>query len=111
MPPPLSKELRDEIQAHIELGRETSQIVYSTGVSCNQINKMKRNLARYGDVVAQHQVMEPSRLLSFDMKDHLLEWIDEHPTKYIDEMCWFIYDHYDISVSERTIQKLLKRRK
>lgn len=111
MPPPLPQEQRDEIQSQLELGRETAQIVHNTGVSRSQIDKMNRNLARYGAVVAPGQVRGAPRLMNEEMETHLLQWIDLHPTKYLDEMCWFIYDHYDVEVSEQTMCRTLKRLK
>ena len=87
MPPPLPQEQRDEIQSQLELGRETAQIVHNTGVSRSQIDKMNRNLARYGAVVASGQVRGAPRRMNEEMETHLLQWIDFHPTKYLDEMC------------------------
>ena len=87
MPPPLPQEQRDEIQSQLELERETAQIVHNTGVSRSQIDKMNRNLARYEAVVAPGQVRGAPRRMNEEMETHLLQWIDFHPTKYLDEMC------------------------
>jgi hypothetical protein len=39
----------------------------------------------------------------------LREYLDNKPLAYIDEMIYFIWDEYDIMVSESAIKRCLKR--
>ena len=43
------------------------------------------------------------------MGEDLLEWLEQRPLAYLDEMAYFLFDEYDVIVSEPTISKFLKR--
>jgi len=50
--------------------------------------------------------------VNFDMLRAFLNILlrnSEHPSAYIDEEVYFIYDEYDVSVSESCIKRVLKR--
>ena len=79
--------LRNEIETQIVFDASIARIVYSTDVNRSQIDKMKRNLIKHDCVVASHAMRERFRKMSFEMKTHLLKYIDLHFIKYIDEMC------------------------
>lgn len=111
MPPPLTPEQRNDIEVLIRNQEPSKYIATSTGVTTQQIDKMKRNLARHGVVTAPSAIMGRPRILTDEMEAHLLEYINLHPTKYLDEMCWFLFDIYDVSVSEATVCRVLKRHK
>ena len=102
MPPPLTPGQRADIEVLIRNGESSRYIAGTTNVGREQIDKMKRNLLRYGVVVAPHAPMGRPRKFTEEMEAHLLEYIDLHPTKFLDEMCWFIFDMWDITVSEST---------
>ena len=108
MPPPLLQAQRDEIEHLIRTDGCTSRIVCATNVSKAQIDKMKRNLARHGVVVAPSAPRGRPPKLTEEMEAHLLEYIKLHSTKYLDEMCWFLLDMYDVTVSEATVCRILK---
>ena len=45
------------------------------------------------------------------IKNHLLKYIDFHFIKYLNEICRFIYDHYNVEINEIIMCSILKRRK
>jgi hypothetical protein len=38
----------------------------------------------------------------------LLKFLNEKPSSYLDEMAWFLWDEYEVAVSESSISRLLK---
>ena len=50
-----------------------------------------------------------SRALDLAVSMALLDYLEERPTAYLDEMRFFIYDAFDILADESTISRELKR--
>jgi transposase len=109
MPPALTDDKRTSINNRIEIGEDTARIAYLEGVTARQVRKIRRNLAIYASVVAPQYRRGPARLIGEVMKDSLLEYIDLHPTVYLDEMCLYLYDEYGITVSTWTVARMLRR--
>lgn len=64
---------------------------------------MRRNWEKSGEVIPQKHVEQGRPLvLAQDMVDDLLFFLTQRPTAYLDEMKWFIWDKYEIKVSETT---------
>lgn len=53
MAPPLAQSVQEEISEYFTQCRATEWIMYVTGVSRSQINRMRSNWHEYGDVVSQ----------------------------------------------------------
>ena len=49
------------------------------------------------------------RKLSHLHEMQLVAFLEERPYAYLDEMCWFIWDVFEISVDESTVSRTLKR--
>lgn len=45
--------------------------------------------------------------MATEMVDDLLLLLSQRPTAYLDEMKWFIWDKYEIDVSETTVWRSL----
>ena len=103
------QEIRDEIEIMIRYDEFSSRISMITNVIVKQINKMKRNLIKYDVVIVSYAIMKRFRKLIETMKLHLFDYIDLHFIKYLNEMCWFIFDMYDVVVNETIICRILKR--
>ena len=103
--------IQNEIRNQIDFDRFIVQIREFIDVSQIQIDKMRRNLTKYEIVVASSSIRERSRKMIEKMKNFLLEYINLHSIKYLNEMCWYVYDEFDIVVSEFILCKMLKRRK
>ena len=76
MPPPLSPELRDQIQDHFLRLDETAFIREATGVSTSQISKMRRCWEDTGLVVPLYGRSGSSMLIIPRMTEDLLEWLE-----------------------------------
>ena len=42
------------------------------------------------------------------IEQDLLKFLNEKPSAYLDEMVWFIWDEYNVEVSESTLSRVLK---
>ena len=111
MPPPLSEQTRYDIEQYLHAGYEVIEIMDRTGVSQQQISKMRCNLRAYGSVVAPYQVQGRPKVLDDEMETTLLAWLDEKPLSYLFEMVYFLFDTFDgVEVSEKTVGNILRRR-
>src|SRR5947208_16406233 len=54
-------------------------------------------------------IMSDIMALRLIVHQRLLEFLDDRPTAYIDEMAWFLYDEFDLIVSLATIHDTLSR--
>ena len=81
------QEIRDEIEIMIRYDEFSSRISMITNVTVKQIDKMKRNLIKYDVVIVSYAIMRRFRKLIETMKLHLLDYIDLHFIKYLNEMC------------------------
>lgn len=112
MPRALPDETRRDIEAYLRRGITPAHINTLTGVTVRQIINMRRNLLQYGDIVFPRSVNQGRpRVLAPWQEDRLLEYLQDRPTAYRDEMVWFVYDEFDITIAERTISDVLKRLK
>jgi transposase len=112
MPPRLPQELRDRALILFDLGWTTHTIAKDLNVSIRQIYKWKSNLELFGTLTPPPlSVIGRPRTLTTAQEDALLQYIEECPTVYQDEMSWFIYDEFELSISEASICRILKRRK
>ena len=110
MPRRLPDQLRSDIETYFRRGNTTDQIHRFTFVSKRQITRMRKNLKMYDVVVPpKAPVQGRPRTLSPLVEDALLEYLEQRPQAYCDEMCWFIWDEFDIDIRERTMSTVLKR--
>ena len=71
---------------------------------------MKRNLDKWGSVVAPYIKQGRPRLLTNAIEKTLTDWLDEKLLSYLFEMVCFLFDIYDsLTVSEPTIYCILAR--
>jgi transposase len=110
MTPPLSHTMRETITLRFVRGDANKVISEVTGVSLRQVQQMKRNWTHFGEVIAPQLTIghRPRKLNGFHELE-LLKYLEQRPHAYIDEMCWFLWDEFEISVSEVTVGRALKR--
>lgn len=82
--------------------------MYITGVSRSQINRMRSNWHEYGDVVSQaKKIQGRPQKMNREMELDLLDFLEYKPTSYLDEMCWFLFDEFEIVLSTSTVSRVL----
>ena len=42
-----------------------------------------------------------------EMELDLLDFLEYKPTSYLDEMCWFLFDEFEIVLSTSTVSRVL----
>ena len=93
----------------LESGKDDKHILGRTGLSVRQVRKMRRNWEQFGEVVKpQLAAGRPKKMCQLH-NQALLEYLEERPTAYQDEMAWFLWDEFDLTVDESTISRALKQ--
>ncbi len=111
MPQALIQNLRDEIQFHLARDDSTTFIHKVTHVIRQQINRMRKKHLHFSDVTFTFDTIDRSRLLSEYHAQKLLDFLSQRFIIYQNDMIWFLYDEFDIVISQSTISKLLKEAK
>ena len=94
----------------LERGDSNKFIEEATRLSGRQIRRIRSNWEHYGEVVRPRiSIGHRPRALSQYHYKQLLVYLEQRPTAYLDEMCWFLFDEFDISVSESTVCRALQR--
>ena len=108
MPRPISSALRTRIRDHLDRKDSTAVIHQATGVSVSTINRIRKAYRDTGSVMA----FTPGRpqALSNYHAEQLMEYLNQRPTAYQDEMVWFLFDEFGILVDQSTISRALSRR-
>ena len=111
MPPPTPEHIRAAIQHEMDLGYSDDAILAGGHeVSARTVRRMRQNYRRYGlvHVPSTDPGGRPVSLTAFH-QTALLEYLQQRPTAYIDEMAYFLLDEFGLSVGEATIYRTLRR--
>ncbi len=110
MPPPLSDTLRETITLRFVRGDFNQTIVATAEVSLRQVQRMRFNWTHFDEVTAPVLIIgHKSRKLSQFHEIELLKYLEQRPHAYLNEMCWFVWDEFGISVDDSTVSRALKR--
>ena len=72
---------------------------------------MRRNYLRFNDVAPATAKPGRPKALSDYHAEQLLQYLDQRPTAYQDEMVWFLYDEFELVVDRSTISRFLTARR
>lgn len=86
MPPPLSASVRQSVWFSFESGKYDKHILDRTGLSLRQVRKMRRNREMFGEVVKPKLGAGGPKKMCQLHNQALLEYLEEPPTAYRDEM-------------------------
>lgn len=50
-----------------------------------------------------------NRLISDLLQEELLIYLDQRPMAYLNEMAWFLYNEFEVTIDESTIWRCLQR--
>lgn len=109
MPPPLSTSVRQHIWFHFESGKYDKHILDVTEISVRQLRKMRRNWEEFGEVDRPHLASGRPKKLNRTHHHTLLQYLEQRPTAFQDEMAWFLWDGFQLVVAESTISRALKQ--
>ena len=83
MLPLLGSLIRFDIEHYLDRGDILKDIVGRTGVTQQQISKIKRNLEAWGIVVAPYMVQGRPRCRTEEIEKTLTVWLGEKPLSYL----------------------------
>lgn len=101
--------MRQLIWFNFESGKDDKHILDVTEISVRQLRKMRRNWEDFGEVVRPHVASGRPKKLNRIHQEALLEYLEQRPTTFQDEMSWFLWDEFQLVVVESTISRALKK--
>jgi hypothetical protein len=110
----MSSSLNDTLRETITLRfvrRDFNQIIVIIAeISLCQMQRMRFNWTHFDELIALVLIIEhKSRKLNQFHKIELLKYLKQRSHAYLNEMCWFVWDEFEISVNNSTVNKALKR--
>jgi hypothetical protein len=85
-------------------------IVIIVDVSLRQMQRMRFNWTHFDEMIALVLIIEhKSRKLNQFHEIELLRYLKQRSHAYLNEMCWFVWDEFEISVNDSIVNKTLKR--
>jgi transposase len=108
MPSTLSKYQRGLSRELILSGLYSNEDI-AAAVHCNvrAIQRHRRNLRVFGSISGLPNQGDSNPKLTKSMIAALLRHLFEKPDLYLDEMAWFLWDEFQVSVSASTISRAL----
>jgi transposase len=105
----LSVETLDDINYQLRAGLSVASIHDATGVSQKHIRTLRRRLYSYGTIKPlQMSKMGRPSILTAEMLADIRYLQDNRPSIYLEELQYFLFDHWELWVSESTICRAIK---
>src|SRR6266480_2605531 len=109
MPPKYSDSVRNTIETCLRTGVEPLQIASEVRVSHQSVYQLRQTLDAFDTVSPFHLgVQGRPRKITVEAEQSLLDFLDDNPSVYQDEMIKFLFSEFDISITQLTIFRLLK---
>lgn len=83
------------------------RILDVTEISVRQLRKMRRNWEEFWEVIRPHLASGRPKKLNRTHHHALLQYLEQRPTAFQDEMAWFLWDEFQLVVAESTISRAL----
>jgi len=94
----------------IKIDKNIAYISYLENISKQQIRKIRCNIELYIFVVASQYCRDFAKLINKTIKNSFLKYIDLYSIVYLDEMCLYLYNKFDIIVNIWTIAKMFQKK-
>jgi transposase len=110
----MSSSLSDILRETITLRfvrRNFNQIIVTIAeISLRQMQRMRFNWTHFDEMIALVLIIEhKSRKLNQFHEIELLKYLKQRSHAYLNEMCWFVWDEFEIFVDDSIVNKTLKR--
>lgn len=93
-----------------DLGRDVRSIAKEHSVSERAIRKWRLNWQVLGSALLSKGVCKTgrSRCYTLAQEKALIDYINDDPTIYLDEMAWFLFDYFGVRLSIASIFRILE---
>jgi transposase len=113
MPPRTLPFVENQILALLEQGTPAKRIpqLVEPSVSYTKVLKVKRNLWHWGTARAP-KIIKQGRTPKITLRigEALDELLLNKPSHYVDEMMFFIWDEFEVWVTESTVKRWLRKK-
>lgn len=114
MPPPCTLFQYSQIKTLLEakISAKTVGPLVKPAVSYTTVLKIRRNLKIWKQPICPPLIVRgrPSKM-TCAMSNVLSNFLVEKPSLFIDEMVWFLYDEFDVLLSNDTVKRWLRKHK
>jgi transposase len=102
--------VRQTVEACLRAGVEVTQIAEEVHVSHQWVSFLRQNLDAFNTVSPPPlSVQGRPRKITNDAEERILDFLEQNPTAYQDEITEFLLTEYDIEASQSTVSRVLKR--
>ena len=109
MPPKYSDSVRNTIETYLRAGVEPLQIASEVRVSHQWVYQLRQTLDAFDTVSPPHLgVQGRPRKITAEAEQGLLDFLNDNPSAYQDEMIEFLLSEFGISILISTVYRLLK---
>jgi transposase len=106
----LNVTLRETITLRFVRSDFNKVIIAIIDVSLRQIQQMRFNWTHFEEIILHVLIIEHRfRKLNQLHEIELLNYLKHRSHAYLNEMCWFIWDEFEIAVNDSIVSKALKR--
>ncbi len=109
MPPPLASTQKDRIAVHLQQGLSPEIIADVEGVGAGTVRRIRARLRTYGQHSSpKMSAMRQAPLIHPAARIDLRHFLEGQPWSYLNEMLYYLFDDWGITVALSTLSNALK---
>ncbi len=110
MPPPLASTQKDRIVVHLQQGLSPKVIADVEGVAARNVRKIRGRLKTWGQHSPPNKMsaLGPTPLIHPAARIGLRHFLEGQPWAYQDEMLYYLFDDWSITVALSTLSNALR---
>lgn len=74
------------------------------------VDKLRLNIDLFNEPYPRFVKKGPIRKMTREQEDFMLDYLRDRPTAYYQEIQWFLYNEFDVVLSEQRISEIIKER-
>lgn len=108
--PKYSESVRQSVETCLRAGVNVTQIATEIHVSHQWVSSLRKNLDAFDSVSPPPlSVQGRPRKITHDAEEGIIDFLEQNPTAYQDEIAEFLLTEYGIEAHQSTISRVLKR--
>jgi transposase len=110
--PKYHESVRKAVEDLLGAGAQSSEIEQSLRVSQPWVSELRKLIQTFGTATPTHpSVQGRSRKIHTEAEEGILDFLDDNPTAYLDEIQDFLLTEYQITASVPTVSRCVKKLK
>jgi transposase len=110
--PKYHESVRKAVEDLLRAGAQSSEIEQSLRVSQPWVSELRKLIETFGTAIPPHpSVQGRPRKIHTEAEEGILDFLDDNPTAYLDEIQDFLLTEYQITASVSTVSRCIKKLK